>query len=90
MTELRFEEAMARLEEVVRRLEAGDLSLEESLQIFEEGIGLSRWCLRKLEESEKKVEILLRNPEGEWEAQPWDFERQLPELENAKRNANDQ
>lgn len=90
MAELRFEEAMARLEGVVRRLEAGDLPLEESLQIFEEGIRLSRWGLRKLEEAEKKVEILLHNPEGEWEAQPWDLERQLPELENAKRNANGQ
>lgn len=90
MTELRFEEALAGLEEVVRRLEAGALPLEESLQVFQEGIRLSRWCLKKLEEAEKKVEILLRNPEGEWEAQPWDPERQLPEPENAKRNADGQ
>lgn len=90
MAEIRFEEALARLEEVVRRLEAGDLPLEDSLGIFEEGVRLSRWCFKKLEEAEKKVEILLRNPEGEWEAQSWDFERQLPELENAKRSANGQ
>jgi exodeoxyribonuclease VII small subunit len=54
-----YEEAIARLEEIVQRLETGDLSLEESLTLFEEGIGLARHCSGKLDAAEGKLEILL-------------------------------
>jgi exodeoxyribonuclease VII small subunit len=55
---------MARLEEIVHALEAGNLSLDDSLRVFEEGSGLLRFCTRRLEEVERRIEILLQN-EGE-------------------------
>jgi len=57
----KFEEAIKRLEEIVHTMERGDLSLEESLKAFEEGIKLVRLCTRKLEEAERKVEMLIKN-----------------------------
>jgi len=63
MTEKKFEDALARLEEIVRTMEAGDLSLEDSLKVFEEGIGLVRFCSKKLDEAERRVEILLKENE---------------------------
>lgn len=64
MRKERFEEALGRLEKVVSKLEQGDISLEESLKLFEEGIRLSRYCNQKLDEAEKRVEILLKNKDG--------------------------
>jgi exodeoxyribonuclease VII small subunit len=61
MKDKKFEDAMKELEDIVKRLESGDLSLEESLKIFEEGIALSRYCFRKLEEAEKRVSILIKD-----------------------------
>ncbi|HSR70341.1 MAG TPA: exodeoxyribonuclease VII small subunit [Acidobacteriota bacterium] len=55
-----FEEALGRLEEIVGELEKGEASLEESLKLFEEGIKISQFCGEKLDEAERKVEILLR------------------------------
>jgi len=72
MAKERFEEALSKLEKVVEKLEAGDISLEESLKLFEEGIRLSRFCNQKLDEAEKKVEILLKDEEGEIKIQPFD------------------
>ena len=64
MKEKQFEDAMKELEDIVKRLESGDLSLEESLKIFEEGIALSRYCFKKLEEAEKRVSNLIKDEEG--------------------------
>ncbi len=72
MAKERFEDALSRLEKVVARLEEGDVSLEESLRLFEEGIRLSRLCNQKLDEAEKRVEILLKNKEGDLKPQPFD------------------
>ncbi|OGX23402.1 MAG: exodeoxyribonuclease VII small subunit [Omnitrophica WOR_2 bacterium RBG_13_44_8] len=58
MEEIKFEEALSRLETIVNDLEKGGLTLEESLKKFEEGIKLSDYCVKKLEEVEKKIEIL--------------------------------
>jgi exodeoxyribonuclease VII small subunit len=55
---------MARLEVIVGELEKGDLPLDESLKIFEEGIRLSKNCLKVLEEAEKKVEVLVQDKNG--------------------------
>lgn len=66
-----FEEALNRLEEIVRRLEAGDLSLEEAMRLFEEGMRLSAYCSSKLEEADRRVEILVRNTRGRLEAKPF-------------------
>jgi exodeoxyribonuclease VII small subunit len=64
MKEKNFEDAMKELEDIVKRLESGDLSLEESLKIFEEGIALSRYCFKKLEEAEKRISILIKDEQG--------------------------
>ena len=64
MAEQKFEDAFQKLESIVKRLEDGNLSLEESLKAFEEGVRLSRFCSKKLDEAEKKVEILLKGSDG--------------------------
>jgi len=64
MAALKFEEAMARLETIVTELEKGDLPLDESLKIFEEGIRLSKTCLKMLDDAERKVEILVQDKDG--------------------------
>jgi exodeoxyribonuclease VII small subunit len=56
-----FESALDRLEHIVKTLEAGDLALDNSLELFEEGIRLSRFCHGKLEQAERRVEILLKS-----------------------------
>jgi exodeoxyribonuclease VII small subunit len=73
MKEKRFEDAMKELEDIVKRLESGDLALEESLKIFEEGVALSRYCFNKLEEAEKRVSILLKG-EGGIKREPFEAE----------------
>ena len=60
----RFEEALEELEKVVERLESGELSLEDSLVVFEEGIGLVKFCNQKLTEVEKKIELLVKDKDG--------------------------
>lgn len=62
--ELKFEAAIADLEQVVEQLESGDLSLEDSLAAFEKGVGLVRYCNQKLSEVEKRVELLVKDKEG--------------------------
>lgn len=61
---VKFEQAMARLEAIVGELEKGDLPLDESLKIFEEGIRLSKNCLKILEDAERKVEVLVQEQNG--------------------------
>ena len=75
--EIKFEDALTRLEEIVEKLEEGDLPLEESLSAFEEGIKLSRVCAKLLNEAERKVEILTKGEDGQLIAQP--FEEELQE-----------
>ena len=60
MAKDKFEEALGRLEDIVRKMEAGDMTLEESLKAFEEGIKLARLCSRKLDEAERRVEVLIK------------------------------
>ena len=59
-----FEESMKKLEQIVEALESGDLSLEQALKKFEEGVQLSKACFDKLDETEKKVSILLKDTNG--------------------------
>ena len=72
MPKERFEDALSKLEKIVSRLEEGDISLEESLKLFEEGIRLSRFCNQRLDEAEKRVDILLKDKEGILKPQPFD------------------
>lgn len=61
----KFEEALEDLERVVERLESGELSLEESLTAFEQGVSLVRFCNQKLNEVEKKIELLVKDKDGQ-------------------------
>jgi exodeoxyribonuclease VII small subunit len=70
----KFEAAMARLEEIVHALEAGNLSLDDSLRVFEEGTGLLRLCTRRLEEAERRIEILMQDESGGTRAEPFRWE----------------
>jgi exodeoxyribonuclease VII small subunit len=72
MPKERFEDALNKLEKIVSKLEEGDIPLEESLKLFEEGIRLSRFCNQKLDEAEKRVEILLKSKEGDLRPHPFD------------------
>ncbi len=59
-----FESALSRLEALVRALEAGDVGLDESLTLFEEGIGLVKYCTEKLDSAEQKVKVLIADAQG--------------------------
>ena len=74
MAEKKFETALTRLEEIVQELERGDLALEQSLKLFEEGIKLSRICNKRLDEAERKVEILLKEKDGTVRPEPFEEE----------------
>ena len=63
----KFEAALEELEQIVERLESGELSLEDSLSAFENGVGLVRFCNQKLNDVEKKIEMLVRDKEGKLE-----------------------
>uniref|UniRef100_A0A831TZE3 Exodeoxyribonuclease 7 small subunit n=1 Tax=Geobacter metallireducens TaxID=28232 RepID=A0A831TZE3_GEOME len=67
----KFETALKKLEEVVNRLESGDLSLDDSLKAFEEGVKMAAFCAKKLDEAEKKVEILLKKKDGSFVKEPF-------------------
>jgi exodeoxyribonuclease VII small subunit len=59
-----FESNLKQLEEIVGKLEGGDLTLDQSLELFEEGVKISRFCNAKLEEAERKVETLIKGADG--------------------------
>jgi len=59
-----FEGSLKQLEEIVSKLEGGELTLDQALELFEEGIKLSRYCNTKLEEAERKVEALIKSADG--------------------------
>ena len=69
-----FESALKSLEEIVSQLEAGDLALDRALELFEEGVKISRFCNGKLEEAERKVEMLTRGVDGRLTETPFTAE----------------
>jgi exodeoxyribonuclease VII small subunit len=69
-----FEKSFQQLEKIVQRLEGEELSLDDSLKLFEEGISLSRFCHSKLEEVEKKIELILSDAKGEPVTKPFEVE----------------
>lgn len=71
-TEKSFEGSLDELERIVRQLEEGDLPLDRSLELFEQGVRLSRECQKRLDEAERKVEILLRGDDGAYKAAPFE------------------
>ncbi|HJQ25062.1 MAG TPA: exodeoxyribonuclease VII small subunit [Blastocatellia bacterium] len=70
--EIDFEAALKLLEQIVEQLEAGDLPLERSLELFEQGVCLSRDCQRRLDEAERRVEILLKDEGGGYTPSPFE------------------
>jgi len=69
-----FEASLAELEQIVTKLESGDLPLEESLELFENGIKLSRECRSRLTNAERRIEILMKGSDGELTATEMDAE----------------
>ncbi len=72
--EIQFEKALLRLEKIVEELESGNISLDEALKKYEEGVKLSRACQEKLAEAEKKIEILSRSLNGTLKKEPFNFD----------------
>jgi exodeoxyribonuclease VII small subunit len=77
MAKQTFESAMKQLEQIAQELEAGELSLEMAMKKFEEGIQLSRFCAKKLDETERRIAILLQDSDGAVQEVP--FEENQPE-----------
>ena len=71
MQEPTFEGSLKRLEEIVAQLEDNKLALEQSLQVFEEGVKLVRFCAGRLDEAERRIEILLADKEGQLYVAPF-------------------
>lgn len=76
MATKKFEDSLKKLEHIVDKLEKGDLALEESLKLFEEGIRLSRLCTKQLEEAERRVDILLKGNGKTVETKPFEVEEE--------------
>jgi exodeoxyribonuclease VII small subunit len=74
MAEIKFEEALKKLEKIVEELEGGDLSLDEALKKYQDGIELSRLCSARLESAKKKIDVLAKNKKGDFELKPLDEE----------------
>ena len=70
-----FEESLKKLETIVEKLEQGDLPLEESLKLFEEGVGLSAICKKELDDAEGKVQILIKQRDGSLKPEPFGSEK---------------
>lgn len=70
--EIEFETALKKLEGIVEKLENGDLSLEEALKQYEEGVRMAEVCTKKLTEAEKKVEVLMKTNPGKFKTVPFE------------------
>jgi exodeoxyribonuclease VII small subunit len=76
LAELPFDEAIKRLEEVVEKLEQGEIPLEQSIQLFQEGMLLARLCSKKLEDVGRKIEVLVKEND-EWRSRPYGEEESV-------------
>jgi exodeoxyribonuclease VII small subunit len=75
MKDIKFEDALQRLEQIVDQLEGGDLALDDSLKVFEEGVALARRCAKYLEEAEKRIELLTKDDSGLLKAEPFEWDK---------------
>jgi len=71
MADLKFEDCLTRLEQIVAALESGNLPLEESLKVFEEGVALARQCGLYLENAERRIEVLAKDESGALATRPF-------------------
>ncbi len=76
-SKMTFEEAMDRLEQIVRLLEKGDTPLEEAMKLFEEGTALAKKCTARLDAAEKKIMKLVRGADGEVSEEEFDVDEEL-------------
>lgn len=93
MAEVKFENALKKLENIVEALERGDLSLDESLKKYEEGMKLAKICTKKLEEAERKVEVLVKSEGGKRKKKPLDvsrIEKEAPEEGKSQGGGNEE
>ena len=74
MAKKTFEQSMKQLEQIVVELESGELTLEQAIKKFEEGIELSKFCSQKLEETERKITLLMQNSAGQAVEKPFPAE----------------
>jgi exodeoxyribonuclease VII small subunit len=72
MPEIKFEDALKKLEKIVEDLENGQLTLDEALKKYQEGIELSRVCAQRLESAKKKIDVLVKNKKGDFELKAMD------------------
>ncbi len=72
-----FESSLEELERIVRELEQGELTLEKSLELFEQGVKLSRECQERLSQAERRIEILMRDNQGRPSIRPFDPDKEL-------------
>jgi exodeoxyribonuclease VII small subunit len=79
-----FEEAMAELEEIVVKLEKGELPIDESIEYFQRGVELSRYCSKKLDEVEKRITLLLEEENGDIKEEIFEYEGSIKSEEDAK------
>lgn len=70
-----FEVALKELEGIVKQLETGEAKLEEALELFERGVKLTKYCSQKLDEAEKKIEMLVKDSQGQYKAIPFEPEK---------------
>jgi len=72
MAEIKFEDVLKRLEKIVEELEKGNLSLDEALKKYQEGIELASLCAQRLDSAKKKIDLLVKKKKGEFELKPLD------------------
>lgn len=82
--EIKFEEALKRLEDIVTQLEKSDISLEQSIALFEEGIRLSKFCSQKLNEAEQRIMKLTKTETGEFKEIPFNNDHDAGLFEEEK------
>ncbi len=85
--EIKFEKALERLEKIVEELEDGNVSLEDSLKKYEEGVKLSAVCQQRLAQAEKKIEILTRSLDGTLKREAFDPEEETSDTPKAARKS---
>ena len=79
MSEIKFEDALKKLEKIVGDLENGELSLDDSLKKYEEGVKLAQILNKKLESAQKKIETLVKKSDGQFELEPFEDESETEE-----------
>ncbi|MBQ9757296.1 MAG: exodeoxyribonuclease VII small subunit [Clostridia bacterium] len=73
-TEISFEENIKELEKIIAKLEGGEVSLDQMLELFSEGIGRAKECSNQLKNAEQKISVLMKNADGDMEERPFSAE----------------